>query len=476
MVPDPAPVLAELWRLAGGDPVALDEVRLTGRDPVLPGRFLVGTAATATIAAAGLAAAEVWRLRSGARQTVAVDMRAAAAAFRSQSYLRLDGKAPADPWAPVSGYYQAGDGRWILLHCNFPHHREGTLRLLGCADSRDAVAATLKGWSAPALEDALAAAGLCAGFVRSPEEWRAHPHARALAGLPLFEIVRIGDAPPEPLGPGPRPLSGVRALDLTRVIAGPVCGRTLAEHGADVLLVTGPHLPNIEVLVMDGGRGKRSAQLDLRREDDRERLRALIRESDIFCQGYRPDALAGQGFSPEEVARLRPGIICVTLSAYSHAGPWQKRRGFDSLVQSVSGIAHEGGATAGLDRPKPLPAQALDHASGYLMAFGAMAALARRAHEGGSYLVRVSLAQTGRWIDGLGRLEGPEAPDLRLDDIGDLIETAATPWGEMRYVVPAARLSETPAYWARPSVPLGTHPPTWPERTEVNSRHTMKQP
>jgi crotonobetainyl-CoA:carnitine CoA-transferase CaiB-like acyl-CoA transferase len=255
----------------------------------------------------------------------------------------------------------------------------------------------------------------------------------------------------------------VRALDLTRVIAGPVCGRTLAEHGADVLLITAPHLPNIEVLVMDGGRGKLSAHLDLRREDGRDRLRALLRESDIFCQGYRPDALAAHGFSPEEVARLRPGIIYVTLSAYSHAGPWQKRRGFDSLVQAVSGIAHEGGATAGLGRPKPLPAQALDHASGYLLAFGAMVALARRAREGGSYLVRVSLAQTGRWIDRLGRVEGPEAPDLRLEDIADLIQTSATSWGEMRHVAPAARLSETPAYWARPSGPLGTHPPVWPE-------------
>lgn len=325
------------------------------------------------------------------------------------------------------------------------------------------MAAALEGWTAASLEDALAASGMCAGFVRRPEEWRAHPQARAIAELPLFEIMRIGDSPPEPLGPAERPLARVRALDLTRVIAGPVCGRTLAEHGADVLLITAPHLPDIEVLVMDTGRGKLSAQLDLRREDGRERLRALVRESDIFCQGYRPEALATHGFSPEEVARLRPGIIYATLSAYSHVGPWQKRRGFDSLVQSVSGIAHEGGATAGLDRPKPLPAQALDHASGYLLAFGAMVALMRRAREGGSYLVRVSLAQTGRWIDGLGRVEGSDAPDLTLEDIADLVQTGATPWGEMRHVAPAARLSATPAYWARPSVPLGTHPPVWPE-------------
>jgi crotonobetainyl-CoA:carnitine CoA-transferase CaiB-like acyl-CoA transferase len=458
---DPARVLADLWRLGGGDPSALGQVQLSGREPALPGRFLVGTAATATIAAAGLAAAELWRLRSGSRQTVAVDMRAAAAAFRSQSYLRLDGKAPGDPWTPPSGYYQAGDGRWILLHCNFPHHRERTLRVLGCAGTREAVAKALEGWRAEALEDALAAAESCAGFTRRPEEWRAHPHGQAIAALPLFEVVQLGDSPPEPLGPADRPLAGVRVLDLTRVIAGPVCGRTLAEHGADVLLVTAPHLPNIEVLVMDGGRGKRSAHLDLRQDGDRERLRALVRQADVFSQSYRPGALGGHGFSPEEAARLRPGIVCVTLSAYGHAGPWRTRRGFDSLVQSVSGIAHEGGAAASLDRPKPLPCQALDHASGYLMAFGAMMALARRAQEGGSYLVRVSLAQTGCWLDGLGRLQGDEAPDPTVEDVADLIQTSATPWGEIRHVVPAARLSATPAYWARPAVPLGTHPPAW---------------
>ncbi|HEU5324155.1 MAG TPA: CoA transferase [Methylomirabilota bacterium] len=461
-----AAALAHVWRLVGGDARALGQVRLTGTEPALPGRFRVGTAAVATIAAAGLGAAELWRERGGRRQAVTVDMRAAAAAFRSERCLRLGGAAPPDPWSPVSGYYRAGDGRFILLHCNFPHHRAGTLKLLGCAESREAVAAALQGWSAAALEDALAAAGMCAGFVRSPEEWRAHPHARALAGLPLLEVIRLGDSPPEPLGPARRPLAGVRVLDLTRVIAGPVCGRTLAEHGADVLLVTAPHLPNIELLVMDGGRGKLSAQLDLRRVDDAERLRALIRDGDVFCQGYRPEALAAHGLSPEAVARLRPGIVYVSLSAYGHAGPWRARRGFDSLVQSVSGIAHEGGAAAGLDRPRPLPAQALDHASGYLMALGATTALRRRAREGGSYLVRVSLAQTGRWIDGLGRLEGPEAPEQRLEDVADLLDTSATPWGEIRHLAPAARLSETPAYWARPAVPLGTHPPAWPERSE----------
>ncbi len=458
---EPAAVLARLWGAAGCDASALERVELAGSDPVLSTNFKLGTAAATSIAASALAATEVWRLRTGRRQRVRVGMRAAVAAFRSERYLRIGGQKPPDPWSPVSGFYRAGNGRWIQLHCNFPHHRDGVLRVLGCDGTRDAVAAAVASWKTAELEDVLAAAGMCAGMVRPAPEWRAHPHAQAVAGLPLFEILRIGDARPEPFDRGDRPLSDVRVLDLTRVIAGPVCGRTLAEHGADVLLITAAHLPSIELLAMDTGRGKRSAFLDLRRSDDAGRLRDLIRQADVFCEAYRPGALAAHGFALEDVARLRPGIVYVTLSAYGHVGPWRERRGFDSLVQSVSGIAHEGGLAAGTDGPKHLPAQALDHATGYLAAFGATVALARRALEGGSYLVRLSLAQTGHWIDQLGRVDGHGAPELRLEDIDDLLETADTPFGRLRYVVPAAQLSETPAYWARPAAPLGTHEPAF---------------
>ena len=455
-------VLRDLWCQAGCDPRALARASLSGCEPILPGRFKVGTAAVASIAAAGLAAAELWRLRTGRSQTVRLDMRAAAAAFRGERYLRLDGRPVGELWSGISGFYQAGDGRWIQLHCNFPHHRDGALRVLGCHDGRGAVGEAVRRWTANELEEALAEAGMCAGFVRRPDEWRTHPQSRALARLPLFEIIKIGDSPPEPSGRGGRPLSGVRVLDLSRVIAGPICGRTLAEHGAEVMLISAAHLPSIDALVMDTGRGKLSAQLDLRRPADAAQLDTLVRQSDVFLQAYRPGALAARGFSPDRLAESRPGIVYVTLSAYGHDGPWRERRGFDSLVQSVSGIAHECGRDAAADGPKHLPAQALDHATGYLAAFGAMVALARRARHGGSYLVRVSLAQTGRWIDGLGRIEGGAAADPTLGDVDDLLQTTLTPFGEMRHVAPAARLSETPAYWSRPSVPLGTHPPEWP--------------
>jgi crotonobetainyl-CoA:carnitine CoA-transferase CaiB-like acyl-CoA transferase len=261
---------------------------------------------------------------------------------------------------------------------------------------------------------------------------------------------------------GDRPLSGLRVLDLTRIIAGPVAGRTLAAHGADVLLITAPKLPAIDWLVKDTGRGKLSAQLDLTVAADQARLGALLGEADIFLQGYRPGGLDRLGFSPEAVAEIRPGIVYVSLSAYGAAGPWAGRRGFDSLVQTVSGFNHAEGEAAGIAGPKELPAQALDHGAGYLLALGAMMARLRQAREGGSWLVRVSLAQTGRWIWSLGRVaHGLTAPDPTREQVQDLIETQESPFGTMHAVRHAAQLSETPARWTRPSVPLGHHPPAW---------------
>jgi crotonobetainyl-CoA:carnitine CoA-transferase CaiB-like acyl-CoA transferase len=325
------------------------------------------------------------------------------------------------------------------------------------------MAAAVARFQASDLEDALNGAGLPAAMVRSADEWRAHPQGRAVAALPLLEIVRLGDSPPEPPGGGDRPLSGVRVLDLTHVIAGAECGRTLASYGADVLLVTAPHRPSLPTQVIDFGLGKLSAALDLRRSEDGDRLRKLVAEAGLFSQSYRPGALANLGFGPEEVARLRPGIIYVTLSAYGHEGPWRQRRGFETLIQSVSGLAHEQGFGGGLDRPQHLPAQVVDHATGYLAAFGALVALARRAREGGSYLVRVSLAQTGRWVDALGRVRGRDVADQTVADVDDLLAERDSPFGRVRHVVPAARLSETPASWSRPPVPLGTHAALWPE-------------
>ena len=361
--------MAQLWQSAGQPIEALSHVQLTGVEPVLPSSFAVGTAAQASIAASALAAAELWRLRGGRHQLVAVDMRHAAIEFRSERYFRVDGKEPADPWDKIAGTYRCGDGRWVRLHTNFPHHRDGVLALLACDYDKAAVQRALLDWRAEEFEEAAAQAGLVVTAMRSFEEWDQHPQGAAVAALPVLSIERIGDAPPQPLPAAPRPLAGVRVLDLTRIIAGPVCGRTLAAHGADVLLVTAPHLPAIEPLVIDTGRGKLSCRIDLRNTVGQSTLRALLRDADVFIQGYRPGALRSLGFGPEEVAQLRPGIVYVSLSAYGHAGPWADRRGFDSLVQTASGFNEAEAQAAGTDRPRPLPAQAVDHASGYLMAY-----------------------------------------------------------------------------------------------------------
>lgn len=456
--------LAEVWVLADLEPDALERAAIRGDDPVLPSIFRVGVAAAATTAASGLAAAELWRLSRGREQAVTVDVRAAAISFRSERYLRVDDAEPPSSWDPLSGYYRTGDGGWIQLHTNFPHHRKGIVSFLECAPDRKAVEAAVLEWNGQELESALAERGMCTGYLRSEEEWQRHPHARELATLPLFEIERIGEADPEPVGVGERPLEGIRVLDLTRVIAGPVCGRELASHGAVVLRVGGEHLPCFPILAMDSGRGKLSTFIDLRTDGGRASLESLTREADVFVQGYRPGSIAAHGFSPEEVARLRPGITYVSLSAYGRCGPWAERRGFDSLVQTVSGIAHSGGRAAGIEGPKPLPCQALDHASGFLAAFGAMVGLLRCREQGGSWHVRLSLAQTGRWIESLGRIDALDYPDPTYEDIADRLESRPSPFGKITHVRSPIEMSETPPHWRLPPVPLGTHPPEWPPR------------
>jgi crotonobetainyl-CoA:carnitine CoA-transferase CaiB-like acyl-CoA transferase len=461
-VSDTRTALTKIWLEHGHEPAALDQLDLTGHEPVLPSPFAVGTALQTAVAASALAAAEIWRARSGRRQRVGVDMRAAAAAARGEWYLNVDGKPAREGWDKIAGTYECGDGRFVRLHTNFPHHRAGTLALLGCAYDRAAVAQALKRWTAFDLEDAAAKAGLVITAMRSFTEWDAHPQGQAIATLPLMIIDRIGEASPRRWPAGNRPLAGLRVLDLTRVIAGPVAGMTLAAHGADVLLITAPHLPAIEPLVIETGRGKLSAQLDLRAAEDRATFESLLREADVMIQGYRPGALAALGYGPNAVARIRPGIVYVSLCAYGHEGPWSNRRGFDSLVQTASGLNVAEAEAAGIAGPKPMPAQVLDHSTGYLLAFAAMTALLRNAREGGSWHARLSLAQTGFWLRSLGRVDGFKIKDPSRDDFLDCLEESDSGFGRLSAVRHPATLSDTPPHWARPSVPLGTHPPAWP--------------
>jgi crotonobetainyl-CoA:carnitine CoA-transferase CaiB-like acyl-CoA transferase len=447
----PQAALRELLGIAGIE----GEAEIRGADPALDTPYRVGTAGAAALAATGIAAAELWKLRGGREQRVAVDLRAAAASLRSATYLRIDGKPPKPIWDPYSLFYAVRDGRWVRFHCNYPHHRAAALDVLGVGEDLEAAKKAASSWEGLALEDAIHAAGGCAALVRSAEAWAAHPQSIAVAGQPLLEIERIGDAPPMPPPKADRPLSGIRVLDLTRVLAGPTAAKTLAEHGANVLKITAAHLPDSGDVDLDTGLGKLSAQLDLREREDLETLKKLAREADVFSQSYRPGALASRGLSPEELAKLRPGLIHVSLSAWGVTGPWKDRRGFDSIVQCVSGMAAEQG---GADSPKLLPCSAIDYVSGYLMAFGAMIALARRAREGGSWRVRVALARVGKWIVDRGSVDS--ATVLEDEPAGLTMETRS-PAGVITHLKPVVQLSETSPFWARPPVPLGFHRPEW---------------
>src|SRR5207253_1874245 len=280
-------------------------VAITGDgDPILPTPFRIGETSAAALAAVGLAVSDLWALRAGRGQGVAVDTRQATASLRSGHYLKMDGAHVSTERNAVMGVYPAKNGRWSYLHCNFPNHRAAALEVLGVPEDREAVRKAVAEWNALELEEAIIAAKGAGGMVRTMDEWAKHPQAAAIASLPLMEIVKIGDSAPEKLPDGDRPLAGIRVLDLTRVLAGPTCARTLAEHGADVLKITAAHLPNLGYQEYDTGHGKLSAHLDLREPRDVETLRDLVREADVFSQGYRPGTLGNRGFSPEALARI----------------------------------------------------------------------------------------------------------------------------------------------------------------------------
>ena len=439
----------------------LGQVSLTGDDPVLPSSFYVGTAAQTSIAAATLAACELGHLRGQPRQPIAVDM--AHAALECSGWFSLDGRVP-EIWDKFSGLYRCKNG-WVRIHANFAHHREGALRLMGLvpqtASRADAEAAMLK-WAAVEFETAAAAAGLVVAAVRSFGEWDLHPQGQAVATQPLMHFDRIGDAAPQTLSKisaNHLPLAGLRVLDLTRILAGPVCGRMLAGLGADVMLVNSPHLPNIESIA-DTSRGKLSCHLDLKTPAGVQGLEALAASAHVFVQGYRPGGMDALGFSPRQLARQNPGIVVVSLSAYGTQGPWDHKRGFDSLVQTATGFNHAEMQASGANAPKALPLQILDYATGHLMAFAAAAAVHRQQREGGSWLVRVSLAQTGAWLRNLGRVVngfGVKPPERDT-----YVQSSDSGFGKLQAIGPAAQLLRTPLSWQRPSMPPGTHVPTWP--------------
>ena len=440
-------VLDGVWRTLTGE--APGPVELTGAEDVLPGPYRVAAAATASVAAATLAAGEMLRLRGIEPGVVTADTRHAAAAFHSEQLLRVDGGGAEPVWAPLSGDYRAADG-WVRLHCNYPRHEAAVCWGLGVPGTREAVEKAVSGRPAREIEHAVVSAGGAAAELRSPEDWAAHPQGEAVASLPLVSLSSVADAPKRTLFYSDRPLGGIRVLELTHVLAGPVAGRVLAAHGADVLHVGAAHLPRVEALVRDTNQGKRSTFVALDTEGGRARLKKLISRADVLVQSFRPGALERIGFGPAELAELRPGLVIADLSAYGWEGPWARRRGFDSLVQMSSGIAWG-------DPPSPLPVQALDHATGWLTAAAVMTALRQQVVDGGTWRARLSLAGTGRWLDSLGRKD-PAAADV---DYGDLLEEADSGYGRLTRVRMAGGLPGAEPYWEFGTREPGVDKPTW---------------
>jgi crotonobetainyl-CoA:carnitine CoA-transferase CaiB-like acyl-CoA transferase len=446
------PEFGELWTTLTGEPVAEGAVEITGAESVLPGPFRVAVAASASIAAATLAAGELLRLRGIEPGVVSVDTRHAAAAFQSERYLRVDGESPGGVWADLTGDYRASDG-WVRLHCNYPQHAASVCWALGVPATRAAVTAAVAGRTAKDVEESVIWAGGAAAAMRDRAAWLEHPQGKAVGELPPVELRRIGDAPARSLFYSERPLGGLRVLDLTHVIAGPVAGRTLAAHGATVLHVGAEHLPTVGPLVADTGMGKRSTYLNLSTDGGRARLRKLIARADVFLQSFRPNALAKLGFGADELAELRPGLIVADLSAYGRLGPWASRRGFDSLVQMASGIAAEDGS----DEPRPLPVQALDHATGWLTAAAVMTAVKRQVLEGGTWHTQLSLAGTGRWLDSLGRKD-PHGDEL---DVTGLLRETPSAFGTLTHVRVPGVLPGANPQWTIGSPLPGSNPPKW---------------
>jgi crotonobetainyl-CoA:carnitine CoA-transferase CaiB-like acyl-CoA transferase len=457
-------ILGELLDLAGFEDAPLDRLQIVERDKVLATPWPIAPIATATLAAVGLAASYIRERRFGEKAKVKIDTRGAEIAMASSSYLEIDGRN-AKFRDPFTGLYPAAGGEWVFLHGNFPHLRQGLLDVLDVPNEPDAIRAAVSRWNAADLEEEAIRRNLCAARVRTRDDWQTTAQSRAMRDLPPLAITRSASSP-APGWPASGdeterlPLSGYRMLDLSRVIAGPMAGRTIADFGADVLLVSGPGLPSIESLVIDTGFGKRSCGIDLAAPQGLERLEALAGEADIVLDAYRPGALAARGFDRASLQRTRPGLVHVSLNAFSKAGPWANRRGYDSLLQATMGMALADPSS----RPALLPCQPLDYLTSYLAAFGIMVALIRRAGEGGSFGVDLSLATTAQWMwrwrDALGDDDIVPNANPTPADIADLTDLHETAFASVRAARPAIEFGGH-AGFRTPPVPLGSDPAIW---------------
>ncbi|VVM87693.1 CoA transferase [Pseudomonas fluorescens] len=422
----------------------------------LPSAFAVTDLACASIAAAGQAISELLSQQTARLPNLEVDRRLASFWFATS--IRPVGWSVPPLWDPVAGDYATRDG-WIRLHTNAPHHRVAAEKVLGACANRAAMASKVAQWAKTDLEQAVVDAGGCAAEMRSWAQWQAHPQGQAVNAEPLIQFTANSSRNAKPWqGSVAQPLAGIKVLDLTRVLAGPVASRFLAGLGADVLRIDPPTW-NEPGVVPEVTLGKRCARLDLHDKADRELFEGLLKDADLLLHGYRADALERLGYGLAERQQLAPGLIDVGLNAYGWSGPWQNRRGFDSLVQMSSGIAEAGMQCKHADKPMPLPLQALDHATGYLMAASAIKLLAQRLNSARGGSARLSLARTAKLlIEGGAGTKQPLRAEEESDQ-GLLVEQ--TPWGPAHRLQVPLKITGTPLQWAIPASELGSHRAQW---------------
>jgi hypothetical protein len=468
-------VLSDLWHTLGLPSQALDSLSLPGNGCGLPSSYKIGALAQCSIGLSALAAATLHSLRNKcAVPRTSVPLRHAVAEFKSERLYLLNGNRDVDHLGALGGLHQTSDG-YVRIHDAFPSHRDGALTLLGLgldAKRKDVADACLK-WKAVDLEREGFSKGAVIAALRSPQEWDRTSQAQAISDFPISVKQLTSTRREMPklrtrLTPGnDKALQGLRVLELSRVIAAPVAGRTLAAHGADVLWVTSPNLSDLPVIDRDLARGKRTIQLDLKDSGNWEELLQLIKDADIFIQGYRPGSLAASGLSIDQLVELNPNIVIANLSAYGQDGPWSSYRGFDSLLQTCTGMNVSEAEHFGDDSPaRPTPCQALDHASGYLLAAGIMTAIYKQATvQSGAYVVDVSLASTAKYLRSLGQypgLSGFDCKDITTSEqVSDLMESKISGFGELAAVRHSASIEGVDIGFDIMPKPLGSDRAEW---------------
>jgi hypothetical protein len=467
--------------LKDGNIKACSNVNVSGNDPVMDTPWHIGEAAATALVAQGIAVSKIWDIRKGNEQKQTIDIDAASAALSTLrcNFMKQNGYSVPFPDIdyPTVGIYETKDKRHVFINGGFPGLRRGILKILNCPDDRDAIALALSKWNAEDIEKEAQQKGFCCVVCRTSEEWREHEQGKALFDalsgdgfINPVTIEKICDSDPQPfsaLNDNDRPLSNVNVLDLTHVLAGPTCGMMLAEQGATVMRVNGPQIPVILPFVMDTGHGKLNVQIDLKTDEGKDSLWNLIENgADVFSESYRPKKLSNLGFSPKAIAdRLKvkgKGIIYVSINCYGHNGPWKDYPGWEQLAQATTGLACEQGKGRA---PELLPSFPNDYTTGYLAAYGVLAALKKRHFEGGSYHVKVSLCATAMWLQGFGKVNRNILPPVGIAESiieKNIIHNDNTGYGQLEYFGHPIRYSETKAGWKRPTVPIGYNKPQWP--------------